>query len=202
LLRLLLATFAAGFVLALLAAYFYPFSGEPRLRSLSVTLPNGGREEVFLMHLPEDRLGIPRAAPVASFPRESFDNDGKQSLVAELFRLRNVDGDVVGVASRVSGAVPDLRNRRSQTVDWVLVLPGRGSLSMSWGGQPAGNPRSQQREQMGLNPRRAGIVYSGTQDFSGLEGAFIEETRAADLSDPGQRDGVLSLTTRLRRDDL
>lgn len=199
LLRLFLFAFAGGALLTVLLAWQFPFPGILRLPAQTETLPNSGRHETFQIRLPGDRLGIPQAAPVAEFPRGAFSESGGPQVVAELFRVRDVDGDVIGLAARMSGPVASPEGERTQAVDWLLVLPGRGGLLMSRGGSPALKFRRARIDPMGFDTRRTGTVIAGTRNFRDLSGLYIEETlkEAARAEDDGVR-GRLILRTRLR----
>lgn len=181
----------------LLAARLYPLPAPERLPSDAVALPNGGREEIFFIRIPDDRIGNPRAAAVAPFPRQAFVREGEERILAELFRVRNKDGRVIGLASKMSGNVLVGQNRSRENVDWMLMIPGRGGLMMSTQGRPAGE-RTYPLSYMGLDPSNAGVIVEGTDQFAGLTGFFVEETQIESRDDNDQAVGVLSLRTRMQ----
>jgi hypothetical protein len=198
LIRRFLTTFVFGVLLTLIAANFYPFKGAPRLPSGATVVANGGRAEVFFVRLPEDRLGSPRSAATAEFPRAAFAAVGERKIVAELFRLRDVDGQVIGLATRLDGTVAGSEGAASRTVDWMLVIRSRGALLMSRGSIPADNSLAISSDWMGLDAETGGIVVKGTDEFTGLVGVYVEHTEVEEIDDAGVIHGVLTLDTRLR----
>lgn len=185
-------------LLMLLAARLYPLPDAPRLPSDATALANGGREEIFYIRLPDDRVGSPRAATVAPFPKQAFAREGADRILAELFKVRNSEGRVIGLASKMSGtvAITDLRPRGN--ADWMLLIPSRGALLMSTQGRPANEDRVYPTTYMGLDPTRAGVIVEGTKQFEGLTGFFIEETEVERIDENGQSFGTLSLRTRMQ----
>jgi hypothetical protein len=198
LLRRFLTTFIFGALLTLVAANFYPFADTPRLRSGATVVANGGRAEAFFVRLPEDRLGAPRSAATAEFPRAAFAAAGEDKIVAELFRIRDVDGRVIGLASRLDGKVAGREGRPFQVADWMVVIPSRGALFMSRGSLPADASQAISSGRMGLDPKTSGIVVKGTAEFAGLTGFYAERTDVEKIDDAGVIHGVLTLDTRLR----
>jgi hypothetical protein len=198
LLRLFLAAFVLGALLMLLAARLYPLPEMSRLPSGATALTNGGREETFYIRLPDDRVGSPRAAPVAQFPKQAFAREGADRILAELFKLRNSEGRVIGLASKMSGQVAFPNQQRRNNVDWILLIPSRGAVLMSTGGRPADRERKYPSNYMGLDPERAGMIMGGTNEFEGLAGFFIEDTQVDRVGENGQPVGTLSLQTRMQ----
>jgi hypothetical protein len=196
--RLFLATFILGALLTLLAARLYPLPEPPRLPSDSIALANGGREEAFVIRLPEDRLGSARAASVAAFPAQSFVREGNDHILAELFRVRDGGGRIIGLASKMSGNVAVSEVRAQQNADWTLLIPSRGGLSMSTAGLPADQSRFYPTNRLGLDPARSGRILFGTEDFANLTGFFVEETEIDRVDDNGQAYGVLTLRLRMQ----
>jgi hypothetical protein len=198
LLRLFLAAFLFGALLTLLAARLYPLPDMPRLPSDATALANVGREEMFYIRLPDDRVGSPRAASVAPFPKQAFAREGADRILAELFKLRNSEGRVIGLASKMSGPVAFPNQRRRDNTDWILLIPSRGALLMSTEGRPADQERNYPSNYLGLDPTRAGVIVAGTNEFKGLAGFFIEETEVERVDENGQSFGTLSLRTRVQ----
>ncbi|HJP05222.1 MAG: hypothetical protein QF897_03585 [Gammaproteobacteria bacterium] len=192
-----LAAFALGMVLTLIAISFYPFQKAPRFPSSAAVLNNGGREEVFFIRLPDDRLGNPRSATTAAFPRTAFASDGNDRIVAELFRVRDTEGRVIGIASRITGTVAGIRGAAGVT-DWILVIPSRGALIMSRGGVPVGEIPELPANRMGLPAPKSGIMMHGTDEFSELAGFYAEKMNIEKVDSAGIVHGELTLTTRLR----
>ncbi|MCP4000664.1 MAG: hypothetical protein GY727_07125 [Gammaproteobacteria bacterium] len=196
--RLFLATFVLGLLLTLLAAHLYPLPEAPRLPSDSIALVNGGREEAFFIRLPEDRLGRPQAAAVATFPAQSFARDGNDQILAELFHVRDAQGRVIGLASKMSGTVAVNEVRGQQNTDWMLLIPSRGGLSMSTAGLSADKERLYPANYLGLDPVKSGLILFGTDEFANLTGFFVEETEIDRIDDNGQAYGVLTLRLRMQ----
>lgn len=187
-----------GVLLTLVGARFYPLPDVKRQPTDAVALANGGREEIFEIRLPDDRLGNPRAAAVAPFPEVAFAREGSDKILTELFRVRNTEGRVVGLASKISGRVAYSEQLARDNVDWMLMIPGRGALLMSTQGQPADVSKSYPFDYLGLDPVNSGRVIEGTLGFTGLSGFFIEETEVKGVDDNGQSIGLLRLRTRMQ----
>jgi hypothetical protein len=198
LLRIFISTFVLGVLLSLLIARIYPLPDVQRLSSNAEVLANGGREEVFQIRLPDDRLGSPRAATVAPFPQQAFARTGKNNILAELFRLRNSDGKVIGLASKMSGKIALGQQLSRDNVDWMVMIPGRGALLMSTQGMPANPAKYYPDDYTGLDPSRSGRVIEGTWEFAGLTGFFLEEVELSGVDQNGQPIGVLKLRTRMQ----
>ena len=195
--RLFLATFILGFLLSLLAASVYPLPNAPRLRSDAAALANGGREESFFVRLPDDRLGSPRAAAVADFPTPAFASDGESRILAELFRVRNSEGRVIGLASKMSGEVAAGANWARENTDWMVLIPSRGALLGSTEGRPADETREYPVERMGFDIERSGLLVHGTDEFEGLTGFFMEIPTIDGVDENGQSQGQLELRFRM-----
>lgn len=197
-LRLFLATFILGFLLALLAASVYPLPNAPRLRSDAAALANGGREESFFVRLPDDRLGSPRAAAVAEFPDQAFASTGEGRILAELFRLRDADGRVIGLASKMTGDVAVAADRARRNIDWMVLIPSRGALLGSTEGRPADTTLQYPAERMGLDMNRSGLLVHGTDEFADLTGFFMEIPTIDGMDESGQAQGQLELKFRMQ----
>jgi hypothetical protein len=197
LVRLFLATFIFGALLTLLAASLYPLPDSPRLPSDSIALANGGREEAFFVRLPDDRLGSPLATSVARFPAQSFDREGSDRILAELFRVRDAEGRVIGLASKMSGNVAVSEVRAQQNADWTLLIPSRGGLSMSTAGLPVDQELRYPANNFGLDPAKSGRIIFGTKEFADLTGYFVEEPVIDHVDENGKVHGVLTLRLRM-----
>jgi hypothetical protein len=196
--RFFLASFAAGVLLTLLAARFYPVPEPEKVYSLASALANGGREEVYIIRLPDDRLGSPRAASTAPYPQQAFSATGTERVLAELFRVRNREGEIVGLASRMNGKAPDDLGMQEAVTDWMLLIPGRGALMMSRGTVEAGGEREFFVDRMGFSFANSGPIISGTGDFEGLSGFYQEETEIEKVDANGQAFGSVKLSTRMK----
>jgi len=198
LIRLFLASFILGLLLTGLAAKFYPFPVSPRVYSQAEVMINGSREETFFIRLPDDRIGSPRAASTAPFPQRAFSPVGKERILAELFRVRDAEGTIIGLATRMNGTVPGELGEPEPVTDWMLLVPGRGALMMSRGAIATGAEREFYVDRMGFSFENSGPVVSGTGGFAGLQGFYGEETEIENIDADGQAHGVVRLVTRLR----
>lgn len=196
--RLFIASFVLGLLLTGLAAKFYPFPASPRVYSQAEVLIDGNREETFFIRLPDDRIGSPRAASTAEFPQQAFSPVGQERILAELFRVRDADGTIIGLATRMNGVVPGPLGQPEPVTDWMLLIPGRGALLMSRGAIATGEEREFYVDRMGFSFENSGPVISGTGGFAGLMGFYGEETEIENVDADGQAHGVVRLVTRLR----
>lgn len=205
--RVLLYGFFAGLAVALLSVTFWPLTDNLRVRSLIDVRPDGGREESFLIRWPEDRLALPDG-PAHGAEAVLFDtSDGRVS--AELFRVRNADGNVIGVAGRVAAAgEPGTGGFAS---DWLIVIPSRGALFMT---QADARDTTARRAQAGggeivsaadgsfrAGDNRIAITTSpgriirGTNEFSGLAGTYTETWELDGMNADGSTQGRIVLST-------
>ncbi len=196
--RLFLASFVLGLILTGLAARFYPFPESPRVYSQAAALTNGSREETFFIRLPDDRIGSPRAASTAPFPQQAFSPVGKERILAELFRVRDAEGTIIGLATRMNGLVPGPLGEPEPVTDWMVLIPGRGALMMSRGAIETGGEREFYVDRMGFSFENSGPVISGTDGFAGLTGFYSEEVEIDNIDANGQAHGVVRLVTRVR----
>jgi hypothetical protein len=220
--RLFVSTFVAGLLLAGLAASFWPLPEHARYRSLTTVLPDGGRQEDFVIRWPDDRIrrstetgeGLPADAAIGAAVLE--DSAG-QRVSAETFRVRDADDNVIGVAARLAatgGAIADANRSAS---NWLVVIPGRGVLFLS---QPDSfdttarqrdtldgmitlsamqnpafwNGRKEQRI-TAATPRYAGRILRGTGEFAGLAGSFSETWKLDGLDPQAGAHGRIVLST-------
>jgi hypothetical protein len=199
--RFFLTSFFLGLILTGIGAKFYPFPASPRVYSQAEVLIDGNREETFFIRLPDDRIGSPRAASTAAFPQQAFSPVGKERILAELFRVRDTDGTIIGLATRMNGTVPGPTGQPEPVTDWMVVIPGRGALMMSRGSVATGAEREFYVDRMGFSFENSGPVISGTGGFAGLMGFYGEETEIENIDADGQAHGVVRLITRLRSNE-
>lgn len=150
-----------GVVLTAALLYFVPAVDQHREPSIISVQANGGNTETFHVNLPDDRIidGSPASElPVPQTLRWPDDARLANSRV-ELFKLRNRDGVVVGVASRIAGAVAE----SGRIVEWTLHLPARGSLYASVSPQAEAGIRD-------------GRMLAGTREFVNMRGNVVERT--------------------------
>lgn len=165
-----------GIVLGVAAAagalYALPVVDQHREASIIRVAPNGGNMESFHVNIPMDRImvgapGVETMVPAnLEWPSETLDG-----VRTELFKLRNANNLVVGVAARTAAERDD-----GNVIDWMLHLPARGSLFVG----------------MEATPReggfRLGEVRAGSREFARLSG-FLAERWVADTS--GEEDAPL-----------
>lgn len=178
-------SFSFGLVLGLIAAagllYVMPAVDQVRERSIISVQANGGNTESLHVNLPIDRVLAGRAdlenpvPPGLDWP----DNDFLAGTQTELFKIRNADEKVVGVASRIVGGGDQ------PFVEWAVHLPARGTMYLIL---------ADAANESGV---RVGSMRSGTREFSLMSGVVTERYVAADeITDDGVS-GRLELTTYL-----
>lgn len=159
----MIKTFITGIVIGIVAMigviHAVPVVDQHREASLVSVTPNGGNFETFHIRLPDDRImtggrdAAPLEPPGLLWPRSTaFDG-----VSAELFKLRNSRGSVVGVANRLVAEDEEA----GAITEWVLHLPARGSIFATLDSQPQGE-------------RRAGDMRAGTREFEDLIGSISE----------------------------
>ena len=134
--RLFIVTFVTGVLIVALAAALWPLPRHQRFKSLTAVPPDGGRQEDFIIHWPEDRIAragevaaeLPAAAVVGASVLE--DSAGRR-VSAELFRLRDSEDNVIGVATRVAGTGGAIADPGRSSSNWLLVIPSRGALFLA-----------------------------------------------------------------------
>jgi len=208
----------AGMALVVLLAGVFPLPSSPRFRSTIAVIPDGGREESFTILWPQDRVqpmrgaehGLLRAAGPAVVM-------GEGGAVAEVFRLRDAAGNVIGLASRSTSRRADANGARRQGSDWTLLLPSRGTLFMTQvnardvGLQagPDGTPGpatqamgfwardTRVRVTAGPADDGAGRIVGGTEEFAGLVGTYEETWELEEVAADGAMRGRIGLVTRV-----
>ena len=177
--------FGFGVVLGVAGAvallYFVPAVDQGRERSIVSVQPNGGKVEAFHVNLPTDRIFAGRAGAETTFPvgvewPEHLDSDNTQ---IELFKIRNAQEKVIGVASRV------VADGSPGVLEWALHMPARGTMYVTLNAIPS------------ASGSRAGQLRSGTREFAELRGTIVERfiPESTDSSEAGA--GRLELISRL-----
>jgi hypothetical protein len=115
-----------------------------------------------------------------------------------MFRVRNAEGEIVGLATRMNGKVAGAGDTPETVTDWMLLVPGRGALLMSRGSVAAGAEPDFPVDRMGFSFVNSGVVVGGSGDFAGLDGFYQEETKIERVDDDGQAYGVVTLSARLQ----
>lgn len=181
----MIKTLVAGVFLgvaAVVAALFVvPVVDQHRERSIISVLPNGGNVEEFHINVPTDRVLIGTAAqdpplpPDLDWPADPF----LAGVRVELFKIRNANDVVVGVASRLAAS----GDEPGDVIEWVLHLPARGSLyvtmdtAVSDGGYRTGNYRA------------------GSSEFGRLRGRITERFVADGAAQGEEPAGIIELRT-------
>lgn len=186
----MIKTFIFGLVVGLAGAaalaYFIPAIDLHRERSLISVRANGGQSEAFHINLPNDRImaGARAGNQSSGFPEglQWPEDELLQGAQTEVFKLRNSEDTVVGLAARVSSA----SEKSGAFIQWMLHLPARGTLFAT---MPSG---------LAADGYRNGQVVSGTREFAELSGALREFfNREVDDSEDSGISGRLELATAL-----
>ncbi len=177
--------FSSGIVLGLVATagllYFVPVVDQVRERSIMSVRTNGGVNESFHVNLPLDRVlaGRPNLTTPVPEGLDWPDDDFLRGTQTELFKIRNAEDKVVGVASRMTGAAGQ------PFVEWAVHLPARGTMYLVL---------SDRTNEAGA---RVGSLRAGTQEFATLNGEVVERYIAKDAANNNDAGGTLELVTSL-----
>ncbi len=225
--RLFVVAFVAGLLAVAVAATLWPLPRHVRYRSITSVPADGGRQEEFVIHWPEDRIarpgekgsGLPAAAAVGAAVLE--DSAGRR-VSAELFRLRDAEDNVIGVAGRLAGTGGAIADPGRSATNWLLVIPSRGALFLaqsdvqdttvreslaaegsvalapaqaaaSWTDRPRVRITAPGPE--GDGPATTGKVLRGTSEFAGLRGSFTETWDLEEVIADGSTRGRILLST-------
>jgi hypothetical protein len=177
----LIGTFL-GIVAGAAALYFVQPVDQARERSIINVTPNGGNNEIFHANIPDDRIVIGAANQATPVPRglEWPQDELLANTRAELFKIRNANDIVVGVASRIAGS-----GEQGSIVEWAIHMPARGSGYILM------------RPKLESEPFRKGDLRFGTREFAGLVGQVTErwvaDASGSDLAPAGR----IELSTQL-----
>lgn len=211
---LIILGFLMGFGGVLAAAGFAPIAVQERVASRTSVANNGGRLETFIVRLPSDRIattgsalaGVPGIDPVSRIdPPESI---ADSPYLIEQFKLRNLDGEVIGIAAR-HWTQADAQSHST----WQISIPSRGTLVWS---SPGNTPATlaaaiaAQGAQAGSAWEDAvtvavavneneGRVLAGTEEFAGSSGLVEEAWEISGIGGNGELRGTISLDTRVSR---
>ena len=188
--RLLQLGFVLGLVGTIAVAYFFPWFEYERYLSKTSVVANGGRVEQFTVRLPADRIE-------SSSDSEGADPGSRLSH----FKLRDSDGNVIGIAAKHEVAVAD----RQETA-WLLTIPSRGTIALA-----ASSPVSRSIESIvvssglgagqsidpGLSIDSASLATSvaTTGEFAGISFELTETWIVTGIEDDGRIRGTLQLNT-------
>ena len=205
------STFIFGFVLGLfgllVGAYFAPWASYERVASKTKVAMNGGREESFVIRLPDDRiaaagLGVLNVDPnvgvalPTDLPGEGF--------LGEQFKLRDADGTVIGVAARHW-----TMSERGPATTWALSIPSRGTVVLAandtgpsrvWqalegAGYREGSAWSGEIVVEVAGTETSTRVPAGTDEFAATEGRYEESWTLTGVSDAGELRGTVLIRT-------
>ena len=141
--------------------YSVPAVDLHREPSLISVLPNGGFVETYRIDLPRDRIlvgltGADNALPAGlDWPTDELFGD----LQTEIFKIRDRNNVVIGVASRLASA----SEQTGPFIEWALHLPARGSAYLQMDVAPSSEGH------------RNGRLMAGTGDFETLSGTVREQ---------------------------
>lgn len=154
------------------------------------------RQEVFFTRLTADTVAVTggrfvnRSLMVPS-TIQPFSESGINGGFADLQKMRDRSGEVVGFGAQLEVWTPDEsgRPRPEMRTTWTLVLPGRGTLflyeienatrlfqliSAARSGPQPWHGHIDERTTIGPGPGDVGIIVGGTGEFEGRRGTFIE----------------------------
>jgi hypothetical protein len=206
----LLAGILLGFVVALGAARFFPWVDHPRSASLTTVLHNGGRVEEFVIRFPVDRITSTGSAEMGlraiGYPQgvELPAELAVEPVLVEHFKLRDRDGEVIGVAARHSSVADE-----EASSAWALTIPSRGTMRLVGAAEPRtldrelaaagrveGQPWSGDLElSIGSPGADSGLVAGGSHEFDGLIGTYSEDWLISGVSQAGELRGTIMLHT-------
>jgi len=189
--RLLLLGFVLGLAGTLATAYFAPWVEYTRYRSASEVVPNVGSVEQFIVHLPADRIG----GPIAEIADTRLEH----------FKLRDVEGNVIGIAARHQTHF----DGRDETA-WLLAIPSRGTVTLTGGQSGPGTIESRIAARgltAGVSAEPALSIaviepahsVTATGEFTGIDMELAETWKVTGLEDDGQIRGTLEISTTGRR---
>jgi hypothetical protein len=168
----LFKTLLVGIIVGIAGAgaltYFVPAVDLHRERSLMSVQANGGNSETFRINLPRDRVLVGLAGAEISIPAGLNwpADDVLGNFQAEIFKVRDRNDVVVGVASRLASST----ETAGSFIEWSLHLPARGTIYA----------------QMEMNPSedgfRVGTMRAGTREFEVLSGT-VRERFIAEVDD-------------------
>lgn len=195
----------------LAAAKYMPWVDPPRLPAHTSVVANGGRAETFVIHLPADRI-FAHGSEVVGLRGQVFPASARplpdtlttQPLLVEQFKVRDVDGQVIGIAARHWAG-----RDGPAAVAWVVAIPGRGALLLTAEGEPTGAVEAavdRAGRQAGQTFRGSatfdaargdagGRVAGGSGEFDALDGRYSETWTVTGAGDTGELKGTIELAT-------
>jgi hypothetical protein len=207
-----LTALVLGFCGVLAAAHYVPWVAHVRLPSKTSVVANGGRAEQFVIRLPVDRIsatgsktaGIRAAGKASSLPPSL----AADSILVEHFKVRDADGNVVGIAARHWSA-----DARGLGAAWSLLIPSRGALLLTSPGEQSGvldaalakagyhageDWTGDVRVELAASKPESGAIAGGSEEFAGLAGEYTEIWTVTGVSEAGELRGTIELDTVTR----
>lgn len=181
LIKTFLIGIVAGIAVGAATVFFVQPVDQARERSIIDVTPNGGNNEVFHANIPDDRIVIGAADQATSVPRglEWPDDELLANTRAELFKIRNTNDVVIGVASRIAASEAD-----EAIVEWTFHMPARGS------GYVLMRPKGED------DPFRRGDLRSGTREFANFKGTVTERWVSDSSGSEFAPTGRIEISTR------
>lgn len=198
-----------GLALTLWLAASWSWVEHPRVRAHIDVRQNGGAEEHFVIRLPRDRIvdGGREGGLPGSHPQEvSWPDALREGGHVEQYKLRDREGEVIGVAARHT-----VRDGDTEDAGWVLFIPARGTLmlhhveaggglagALSRAGLRAGNAWTGSLDlerTAGPVDGGRGRVVGGTREFARHTGSYAERWRLTGLDEQGVLRGTIELET-------
>ncbi len=185
----MIKTFILGLILGLVGAAALVYSSETvdlhREASMISVQPNGGNKELFYINLPQDRILAGRRSEdqTSLFPPGLVwpDDPLLKGAQSEIFKIRNINDVVVGIAARISNA----QDTSGPFIQWMLHLPARGSMFVRMPLKPS------------ADGHRRGLLMAGTREFELLNGEVGEFFNSEVASEEYEISGRLELHTKL-----
>jgi len=142
---------------------------------------NGGNVETFRAELPRDRILVGLAGQENALPAglKWPGADVFGSLQAELFKIRDRNDVVIGVASRLASASEET----GPFIEWVVHLPARGTVYLQMDVAPS------------AEGHRNGRLTAGTREFETLGGSVREQFITVIEDEDSNVDGRIELIT-------
>ena len=180
--KTILIGFFAGIALGAAALLVVQPVDQVRERSIIDVTPNGGNIEIFHVNIPDDRIVIGAADQPTPMPRglEWPDDELFANTRVEMFKLRNANDVVIGVASRIAA-----NEAEGSVVEWAFHMPARGSGYVLM------------RPKLESEPFRKGVLRAGTREFADLVGQVTERWVADASGSEFAPAGRIELTARL-----
>ena len=203
-----------GVALALAIAGFYPWVDHVRMLSYTGVQQNGGRTERFVIRLPADQIiatgtqdgGVRNSAALGGVRLPEALSQAAVRL--EHFKVRDIEGNVIGLAAKHTTAVPAGPNAA-----WAITIPSRGTLRLvgtdAFSDLDDALERAGRREALrwsgdvSSTPSRAeggvGRAAGSSGEFEGLAGSYAESWRVTGVDEIGGLRGTIPLATTLFR---